>query len=151
MIVSIIRRCQTLNGSQPSHGLILQKDRGSLNKPSDSTVQIYLESEKRIQKMLLVISQQPPGGPGIPDALSYAILKEFSRHLKITWRTWNPTIIMPIHWLRLSIKRLHQNTHAPPDKTTQRTDHWKGRSQRNSQAQSFQTSVNNCTVVREKG
>ena len=76
MIVSIIRRCQTLNGSQPSHGLILQKDRGSLNKPSDSTVQINLESKERIQKMLLVTGPQPPRGPGIPGALAYAVPEE---------------------------------------------------------------------------
>ena len=74
--MSIIRRRQTLDDSQPSHGLILQKDQGSLNKSSDSTVRIYLESEKWIQKMLLVTGQQPPRGPGIPGALSYAVLEE---------------------------------------------------------------------------
>ena len=70
------------------YGLILQKDQGGLNKPSDSTVQIYLESEKWIQKMLLVTGQRPPRGPAIPVALSYVVHEElgggFSRHLKIT-------------------------------------------------------------------
>ena len=39
-------------------------------------VQIYLESEKRIQKMLLVTGQQPSRGSGISGALAYAVLKE---------------------------------------------------------------------------
>ena len=51
-----------LDGSQPSHGLVLQKDQGGLNEPLDSTVQICLEIEKRIQKMLSVTGQQPPRG-----------------------------------------------------------------------------------------
>ena len=40
-----------------------------------------------------------------------------SRHFKITWRTWDPTIIMSTRW---SCCRacLHQNMHAPPGKAT---------------------------------
>ena len=151
MIVSIIRRRQTLDGSQPSRGLILQKDQGGLNKSSDSTVQIYLESEKRIQKMLLVTGQQPPRGSGIPVALSYVVLEKLGGRVFDTLEDHLKDMEPDNNHVYPLIKavyqaRLHQNTHAPPDKTTQRTDHWKGRSQRNSQAQSFQTSVSNCTV-----
>ena len=40
-----------------------------------------------------------------------------SRHFKITWRTWDPTIIMSTRW-SCHRARLHQNTHAPPGKAT---------------------------------
>ena len=67
---------KSFDGSQPSHGLILQIDQGGLNKPSDGTVQICLATEKRIQRMLFVTGQLPPHGSGIPGVLAYAVLEE---------------------------------------------------------------------------
>ena len=40
-----------------------------------------------------------------------------SRQFKITWRTWDPTIIMSTRW-SYRRARLHQNMHAPPGKAT---------------------------------
>ncbi len=106
--------------------------------------------------MLLVTGQQPPRGPGIPGALSYAVLEELGGGVFETLEDHTKDMEPDNNHVYPLIKavyqaRLHQNTHAPPDKPTQCTNHWKGCSQRNDQAHSFQTSLNNCTVSEGRG
>ena len=64
------------DNSNPSHGLILQKDRGGLCKPSDSVVRVCNATERLFQKLLFVTDQKLPEGPGVAEALGRAALQE---------------------------------------------------------------------------
>ena len=64
------------DNSNPSHGLILQKDRGGLCKPSDSVVRVCNATERLFQKLLFVTDQKLPQGPGVAEALGRAVLQE---------------------------------------------------------------------------
>lgn len=67
---------KAVDGSQPSHGLVLQKDQGGLTKPSPSVVDICIQSEKHIQKILFVNEQRLPQGEGLPGALARVVLEK---------------------------------------------------------------------------
>ena len=64
------------DNSNPSHGLIFQKDRDGLCKPSDSVVRVCSATERLFQKLLFVTDQKLPQGPGVAEALGRAILQE---------------------------------------------------------------------------
>ena len=67
---------KAIEGSQPSHGLILQKDNGGLIKPSSGVVNICINTEKLIQNMLFLNGQRLPQGEGLPGALALAVLQK---------------------------------------------------------------------------
>ncbi|GFO40642.1 THAP domain containing 9 [Plakobranchus ocellatus] len=67
---------KAVDGSQPSHGLILQKDRGGLIKPSQSVIDICVHSERIFQKLLYVNKQRIPQGEGLPGAIAHAVLQD---------------------------------------------------------------------------
>ena len=67
---------KALDGSQPSHGLVLQKDTGGLVKPSESVVAICMLTEKLFQRMLFVNKQRLPQDPGFPGALAHSVLEQ---------------------------------------------------------------------------
>ncbi|GFO31415.1 LOW QUALITY PROTEIN: THAP domain containing 9 [Plakobranchus ocellatus] len=67
---------KAVDGSQPSHGLILQKDRGRLIKPSQSVIDICVHSERIFQKVLYVNKQKVPQGKGLPGAIAQFVLQD---------------------------------------------------------------------------
>lgn len=66
---------KAVDGSQPSHGLILQKDQGGLIKPSPSVIDTCLQSEKIFQKLLYVNKNRIPQGEGLPAAIAHVVLQ----------------------------------------------------------------------------
>ncbi|GFO13259.1 THAP domain containing 9 [Plakobranchus ocellatus] len=67
---------KAVDGSQPSHRLILQKDRGGLIKPSQSVIDICVHSERIFQKLLYVNKQRIPQGEGLPGAIAHVVLQD---------------------------------------------------------------------------
>ncbi|GFO08508.1 THAP domain containing 9 [Plakobranchus ocellatus] len=92
-----------LDTRNPSHGLILQKNRGGLSKPSDSVVRVCNVTERLLQKLLCLTDQKLPQGSGVPEALERAVLQEVGTDRAVfetcwpTCRTRSRTTIMCSH------------------------------------------------------
>ena len=66
---------KAVDGSQPSHGLILLKDQGKLIKPSPSVIDICLESERVFQKLMYINKNRVPQGEDLLGAISHVALQ----------------------------------------------------------------------------
>ena len=69
-------RTKMLDGSQRSHGFILHRDFGGLVKPSESVLEICLQSERCLQRFRKEGGCQIPRGPRLTSAVCLSVLRK---------------------------------------------------------------------------